>query len=67
MHYVSVYIKQAKEESVCRQNSDLVDALKNASNKTCLSQTNIKKSSWGEEGEGQGEFGRGASFAFVCF
>lgn len=35
MHCVSVYMKQAKEESACQQNSDLVDALKNASIKTC--------------------------------
>lgn len=43
-------MKQAKEESVRQQNSNLVDALKNASNKTCLSQTNIEKSSRGGAG-----------------
>lgn len=44
-------MKQAKEESAHQQNSNLVDALKNASNKTCLSQTNIEKSGRGGEVE----------------
>jgi len=47
---VCVCVKQAKEEPVHQQNSNLVDALKNASNKSCLSQTNIEKSSWGGGG-----------------
>lgn len=38
MQCVSVYMKQAKKQSVHQQNSNLVDALKNASIKTCFSE-----------------------------
>lgn len=67
---MSVYMKQAKEESAHQQNSNLVDALKNASNKTCLSQTNIEKSGWGGGGwnlGGGGFFWNANAASFICY
>lgn len=43
IHPVSAYMKQAKEESLHEQSSNLVDALKNLSSKICLLQINTEK------------------------